>query len=83
MIYIKINIMPTDQYNIIHRVHHFNNNNILYTSKLIDSVTSILPSLVLLIMPIHCSLIIIIMSYNVNYKTMTMLYNYMIYIKIN
>jgi hypothetical protein len=53
--------------NIIHRVYHFNNNNnILYTSKLIDSVTLILPRLLLLIMPIHCSLINIIKSYYYN-----------------
>ena len=44
--------------NIIHRVYHFNNNNnILHTSKLI------LPSLLLLIIPIHCSLINAIISY--------------------
>jgi hypothetical protein len=40
---------------------------------LIDSVTLIFPSLLLLIMPIHCSLINIIISYSINYKIITML----------
>ena len=38
--------------NIIHRVYHYNNN-ILYTSKLIDSVTFILPHLLLLLVPLY------------------------------
>ena len=60
---------------IIHRVYHFNNNIILYTLNLNDSITFILPRLLLFIMPIHCSLINIIISYNKNYKIMAMIYN--------
>jgi hypothetical protein len=44
----------------------YNYNIILYTSKSIDSVTFILPRLLLIIIHIHRSLINIMISYNYN-----------------